>query len=204
VFVPIGANIPEPASQSEIHIGQDRKVKTVAVFCLTEMPKREDELGDISHAVRHVSTLGLRLRVVFCGRGTPEAKDDIERAFSDIPVETSIEGLMDSRRIAEILAGSDAMLCVRGKVNPRRGSVIAGITCGLPIVGYGGEAEGTPLADAGLELVAHRDRNALGAALFRVLGDEDYSETLRCRSLHAQREYFSWDRIADALITALG
>jgi hypothetical protein len=54
------------------------------------------------------------------------------------------------------------MLCVRGKLFPRRGSALAGIACGLPIIAYAGATEGTPLAEAGIELVPYRDCEVLG------------------------------------------
>lgn len=203
-FVPIGANIPEPEWALPARAAESDVVKTVAVFCLTGMPKRRDELEDISHAMRFAASRGFRLRIVFCGRGTTEAAADISSAFRDIPVEVATEGLVDSGRIARILAASDVMLCVRGMLNPRRGSVIAGIACGLPIVGYGGEAEGTPLEEAGIKMVPLGDRSALGEALASVIGDQHLSESLRDRSRHAQREYFSWDKIAVRLIDALG
>ena len=95
------------------------------------------------------------------------------------------------------------MLCVRGRLHPRRGSAIAGISCGLPIVGYAGAAERTPLAEAGVELVPYGDREALGRALARVLADVNLRKSLQEKSLRAQRKYFSWDVIAAAVVGCL-
>ena len=61
------------------------------------------------------------------------------------------------------------MLCVRGRIYLRRGSAIAGIACGLPIIGYAGESAGTPLDDAGVVLTPYRDGRAAGLALSRIL-----------------------------------
>jgi glycosyltransferase involved in cell wall biosynthesis len=88
------------------------------------------------------------------------------------------------------------MLCVRGPLYPRRGSALAGVACGLPIVAYGGAAEGTPIAEAGVELVPHGDRQALGAAMQRILLDKDLWQSLHERSLQAHDRYFSWEFIA--------
>jgi glycosyltransferase involved in cell wall biosynthesis len=90
------------------------------------------------------------------------------------------------------------MLCVRDEITPRRGSVIAGIACGVPIVGYAGAAEGTPLAEAGIEFVPFRDREALGRALSRVLADSDLQKRLREKSRYAQQKFFSWHQIASS------
>jgi glycosyltransferase involved in cell wall biosynthesis len=89
------------------------------------------------------------------------------------------------------------MLCVRGPLYPRRGSALAGIACGLPIVGYAGEADGTPIAEAGVELVPYGDQQALAEALERVLVDQALWQRLHHKSLEAQKRYFSWELIAE-------
>jgi glycosyltransferase involved in cell wall biosynthesis len=195
-FIPIGANIPARPAGAEFSGASERLPKTVAVFCLTEPPKQELELGDISHAVRTAVANGSEIRMVFLGRGTDEAKREIARAFAEVPVEVSVLGLLGDHKVSETLGRSDAMLCVRGEITPRRGSVIAGIACGVPILGYAGGAEGTPLAEAGIEFVPYRDREALGRALCRVLTDPDLQRSLRERSLDAQQKFFSWEVIA--------
>jgi glycosyltransferase involved in cell wall biosynthesis len=195
-FIPIGANIPEPETDAEYSGVSGDPAKTVAVFCLTEPPKQELELGDISHAVRSAAASGSKIRIVFLGRGTDEARQEIARVFAEVSVEVSVLGLLGDDEVSKTLARSDAMLCVRGEITPRRGSVMAGIACGVPILGYAGGAEGTPLAEAGIEFVPYRDREALGAALCRVLTDPDLQKRLRERSLYAQQKFFSWDVIA--------
>ena len=204
IFVPIGANIPEPAVRSETLTGNRGATKTVAIFCLTEPPKQQTEIGDIAFAVRCAAKHIPQMRVVFLGRGTAEAKEEIDRAFSGTAVEVRNLGLVSAAEISETLAGADAMLCVRGMITPRRGSVMAGIACGVPIVGYGGAAEATPLAEAGIEFVPYRNGEALGGALTKILGDSDLRASLREKSLLAQQKYFSWDAIAVSLCASLG
>ena len=196
VFIPIGANLPygtpKPAANGAM--------KTVVVFCLSGGFHLAEDLKDISEAIQTATAAGARLRLVFLGRGTNEARDDIAGTFKNIPVEIENMGLQSPETISDVLASSDAMLCVRGKLYPRRGSAIAGIACGLPIVGYAGKAEGTPLAEAGVVLVPYRDGKALGVALARVLGDADLRCELRQKSLRVRRKYFSWDVIAEAYV----
>ena len=79
----------------------------------------------------------------------------------------------------------------------------AGIACGLPIVAYAGEVEGTPLADAGLLLAPFRDADTLGKQLLRVLTDPNLSSELQERSYRAHRAHFSWDFIAASYIRFL-
>ena len=95
------------------------------------------------------------------------------------------------------------MLCVRGPLYPRRGSAIAAIACGLPIIAFGGAAEGTPIGEAGVELVPSADRDALGTALTRVLADRSAWNQLHEKSLIAHRKYFSWDVVAAGLHKSL-
>jgi hypothetical protein len=201
-FIPIGANIPEPSPQPKV-ASENGATGTVVVFCLDGMPALRDELLDITGAARAAAKNGAGFRVVFAGRGTQEAEADIAAAFRDVPVQTSILGLLSADQLVEALAASDVMLCVRGRVNQCRGSALAGVTCGLPIVAYAGEVEGTPLADAGLLLVPFRDAEALGAALHRVLTDANLSRDLREKSYRVQQNCFSWGLIAASYASLL-
>jgi glycosyltransferase involved in cell wall biosynthesis len=204
VFIPIGANIPERIHAMEAAVSSNQRAQTIAVFCLSAPPNRHAELKDISYVVRSLAKDGVSsLHVVFIGRGTTDAKSEIEQSFEGISAGVSILGLQPAEVVSKVLAESDVQLSVRGRLYLRRGSAIAGIACGLPIVGYAGAAEGTPLVEAGVELVPYRDTAALLCALRRILSDPFHASTLRERSIRAQQKYFSWDRIARRLIEAL-
>lgn len=203
VFIPIGANIPEATAAQLTQRGRNGVTRTVAVFCLSELPNRTREIADIAYAVRSAAAGGLRINTCFVGRGTTEAKEDIAHAFRDVPSDVSVAGIASAEKVREILGNSDALLCARGMINPRRGSAIAGIACGLPVVGYAGMAEGTPLVEAGMELVPYPDSHALGEALTRVLRDAGLMRALRERSIKAQQTYFSWSVIAEQFVRAL-
>jgi len=194
VFIPIGANIPEQHRESSSACNGN--AKTVAIFCLSDPPNRGRELAEIAHAMGCAAKSGLNARVVFMGRGTFEAREDILRAFHALPVEVTNLGLQPASEVSRILSESDAMLCVRGPLYPRRGSAIAAIACGLPIVAYAGASEGTPIAEAGVELVPYTDCEALGIALTRVLADRNAWSELHAKSELAHRRYFSWNVVA--------
>jgi glycosyltransferase involved in cell wall biosynthesis len=201
-FIPIGASVPERVSLTAKPRG-DGATKSVAIFCVTGAPQASIEIEEIAQAARFAASNNSSLRFVFLGRGTAEAKDLIISAFRDIPVELSVLGLLDADEVSDVLANSDVMLCVRGVVYPRRGSAIAGISCGLPIVCYGGPETTFPVTEAGLELVPYRDRDALARAVSRVLSDDHLREELRMRSLRAHTEYFSWEKIAERFVAEL-
>jgi len=203
VFIPIGANIPEGRTNDVPSHARNGKAKTVAVFCLSDVPNRRRELEDIAHAMRFVEQKGLKARIVFVGRGTAEAKGEIETLFDSGTVEVSNFGMQSADEVCRILSEADAMLCVRGPLYMRRGSAIAGLACGLPIIGYAGEAEGTPLEEAGVELVPYRNCEALGKALHDVLVNANWQRILSARSWQAQGRYFSWEQIASSFVRSL-
>lgn len=202
IFIPIGTNIPERTS-SLGNTPQAGGTKTVAIFCVTGAPHAAIEIADIAQAARHAAMGDSTLRFLFFGRGTPEANEQIIREFRDIPVEVSVLGVLDGDVVSDLLAAADVMLCVRGAIYPRRGTAIAGIACGLPIVCYEGPDTGFPITEAGLELVPYRDREALGQALKRVLAHAHLRRELGIRSSRAHAKYFSWESIAERFMTEL-
>ncbi len=102
-----------------------------------------------------------------------------------------------------LLGSCDVMLFVRGPISSRRGSAIAGIACGLPIVGRGGWETGWPLTEAGVVLLPRDQKPEYGQALLRVLSDRFYALSLAERSRQAYLRYFSWDVIAAQYLEAL-
>ena len=93
-------------------------------------------------------------------------------------------------------------LFVRGAITLQRGSAIAGVACGLPIVGYRVGGSGNALDEAGDRVVAVA-RPSLIRGLVRVLSDPARWTELHERSLQAQRDHFSWTRIAEQFDAAL-
>jgi glycosyltransferase involved in cell wall biosynthesis len=194
-FIPIGANIPERVSAT-VNPRSDSGARTIAIFCITGAPHASVEIEEIAHAARSAVSTSLPLRFVFFGRGTPETSEQIKHSFRDIPVDVNLLGLLNPDEIGTVLSNSDVMLCVRGAISPRRGSAIAGISCGLPIVCYRGPETTFPITEAGLELVPYRDREELGKAVCRVLSDNQLRDELRKRSFEAHNKHFSWESIA--------
>jgi glycosyltransferase involved in cell wall biosynthesis len=203
VFIPLGANIPEPVPSNAAFQARTDEGKTVAVFCVSDQPFREREITEIAHAMRCASRAVSDLNIVFVGRGTREAQDDIARAFDGIPVKVKNLGLRGLDQVSLVLAESNAILCVRGKLNLRRASALAGIAAAVPILGYSGAATGTPLMDAGIEFVPEGDKAALGAALIRVLTDRVHWQYLHEKNLRVQHQYFSWNSIAASFESSL-
>ncbi len=203
MFIPVGSNFPELSGNIDNNGAPPSTVSTVAVFGITGGDVGTEEVGDIAHALKGAQSKGVRLRLIAIGRGSEVFEGALRNALRETGIEVSMLGLMPAKDLVQALAGAQVMLCVRGHVSSRRGSAIAGIVCGLPIVGYRGAETGFPITEAGVKLVDVRDRVGLVEALFQVLSDEKLCLELRQRSATAARKYFSWDAIASQFVGAM-
>jgi glycosyltransferase involved in cell wall biosynthesis len=201
-YIPIGANIPEGVSHQGPRGLDQNSRKTVAVFCVSLNSNRELEVADLAHAAQRVRQAVGSVRFVVLGKGSEEARTEIESAFKGSDVELSVRGRLPADQISETLASADVLLYLCGHVSQTRGSALAGVACGMPIVGYTGEAR-EPIHEAGVKLVPYRDREALAAALVRVLSDDALRAEMRRKSREAQQQLFSWDSIAEKYIEVL-
>jgi glycosyltransferase involved in cell wall biosynthesis len=202
-FIPIGANLPSAATNP----GNSRashRAKTVAVYGVTGEPATLSEVRDISHVLKLTRTHVEELRLVVFGRGSAEAERALRRALEGSGIETLVLGLLLPEDLTRELTHADVLLFVRGGVSSRRGSALAGIACGLPVVGYRSDETAFPVTEAGVVLVAPRDRVSLAEALIRVLADDNWRQQLRTRSCAAQTQYFSWEVISRLFLDLLG
>lgn len=199
-FIPLGPNIPEDLTDRSATRDRNGAARTIAVFCVSDPPHREREVIEISRAARIAAAEAPRLRVVFVGRGTAEASGEITRAFEGTQIEVCNRGLCDPAEVTRIFSESDAMLAVRGRLYLRRGSALAGLACGLPIIGYAGSAQGTVIEEAGIALVPYGDAEALGAALRNVLTNPDLWQEMHHKNLRIQQRVFSWKVIAASYV----
>jgi glycosyltransferase involved in cell wall biosynthesis len=202
VFIPVGSNFPQVNRKIEDSDGLHSTIFTVAIFGITGGARGAEEVEDIAYALKSVQPKGVRLRLMAIGRGSADFEGALREALNGSGVELSVPGLMPADELAQALAGAQLLLCVRGHVSSRRGSAIAGILCGLPIVGYRGPETDFPITEAGIKLVEMRDRKGLAETLSQVLTNEELYRDLRQRSMTAG-EYFSWDAIASQFVTAM-
>ena len=119
------------------------------------------------------------------------------------PVEVLVLGLIPAEEIVRVLGASDVLLFVRGQISSRRGSAIAGIACGLPVIAQEGSETAPPITEAGVVLVPATAPSEFGPALLRVLSDQAYRASLAERSRNAQQQYLSWSVIAAQYAKAL-
>jgi glycosyltransferase involved in cell wall biosynthesis len=190
----VGPNLPiptVPAASSQ----QDR-VPTIGVFSITggEAGARETEiiLAAGCYAARQLG----KLRLSIFGRCAELRETELRKGFSDLPVELSVEGVVEPSQVVQRLSACDVLLFVRGPISSRRGSAIAGIACGLPVIAYPGSETAMPITDAGVVLVPSDQPDELNSALVRVLSDAAYRMDLAARSRAAYQTHFAWPAIA--------
>ena len=199
-FIPIGANVP--ARLAPRTLSSAPQPKTVVVFGVTGSPNMVPEVEVISDVMRSAAESVRDLRLVLCGRGSLDAEKLLAPSLRNHGVEVIAKGILSASAIADELHSADAYLFVRGPISLQRGSALAGIACGVPIVGYRNGKVMRPLDEAGVEWAPLGDRRALGRNLRAVLCDEQKWADLHQRNLHLQRTYFGWARIADEYLKA--
>ena len=195
-FIPIGANIPECTVSRRAPPLPDKE-KTVIVFGVTGAPETPREVAEIAEIMRGASQTLEKLRLIVIGRGSLEARGELANALENCNVELFVGGVLPADEIARKLESADALLFVRGAVTLQRGSAIAGIAAGLPIIGYLDGTVSGPLQQAGVEWSPWQDRDGMVRGLVRVLGDPSRWTELHERNVEVQRNFFSWSRIAE-------
>ena len=193
-FIPIGANIPSLCTQRNYTTTETPKV--VTVFSVTGGNARARETEDIAHAIRSVNAQLGPVRLEVFGRGAENAQKLLEETLSVPGIELRVRGVIPAEEITRTLAAAHVLLFVRGVINSHRGTAIAGISCGLPVVAYGKAGDDPAIDAAGFQLAPWHNPSALAAELLRVLADARLWQGLHERSLRAQAEYFSWDAVA--------
>jgi glycosyltransferase involved in cell wall biosynthesis len=203
VFIPVGANLPSPERISPLPKTAEIRPPAIAVFSLSEGRVGEEEVRAIADGVSYVAEkLGL-VRLVVLGRNSEANEPLLRKALAKARTEVVVHGLVAAEDVTRLLQSCDLMLFVRGPISSRRGSAIAGIACGLPVVASEGWETGRPITEAGVVLVPAGARDEFGPALVRVLSDEAYRESLAERSRQAYLHHFSWSVIAAQYLEAL-
>jgi glycosyltransferase involved in cell wall biosynthesis len=196
VFIPVGANLPEP-ERAWTKTKASGGPLTVGVFSISGGRLGAGEAESIAEAVAYAAEKIGALRIVVLGRNSDTAGKMVSERLAGKPVEIVARGMLSGNEVVNALGSCDAMLFVRGAISSRRGSAIAGIACGLPVIAVEGWETAAPVTEAGVVLVPNASKPDFGPALVRVLQDSKYRGELGERSRGAQRQYFSWQAVAD-------
>lgn len=201
VFIPVGANLPSPETVWTKEKNSEELPPTVAVFSLSSGRVGAEEVRGIAEGVSYVAKRIGPVRLVIFGRNSESAEKLFRQMLQGTDVELTVSGLLAAEEIVQVLGKSDVMLFARGPISTKRGSAIAGIACGLPVVAAEGWETAAPVTEAGVELT--KPGEPFGAALLRILRDPAYRACLAERSRKAQQSYFSWQAIAQSYAAAL-
>jgi glycosyltransferase involved in cell wall biosynthesis len=196
VFIPVGANLPESAIAAAAKSAEVGESPRIAVYGITGGKHGPVETGAIVDAVRSALAKIPKLQLSAFGRHADDCASLLRDSLQGLPVQLSVKGIIPAEEVAQELARADVLLFVRGHISSRRGSAIAGIACGLPVIAYRGQETAAPITEAGVVLVSPENRAELGEALTRVLFDGEYRASLAARSAAAHEKYFSWPAIA--------
>jgi hypothetical protein len=204
-FIPVGANLP--ASYSDVGTGlagvENPGVTRVAVYGITGGTAGNEECSEIARALRFAGDRGAKLELHVFGRGAAEREKELRENLKNVSIALRFDGLLPADRVASAMQNADAALFVRGAISSRRGSAIAGIACGKPVIAYRGKETAAPITEAGVVLVSRDNPAELGEALLRVATDRDFRLQLSQRSARAQEKYFSWQAIAERYVDAM-
>jgi hypothetical protein len=204
VFIPVGANLPAPESAWLRKPLDSLRTSTVAIYGITGGEAGVAETEHIAAAVEYLTQRVGKLRLLVFGRNSDSAGLGLRAKLQNAAVELEILGLLPADKVVESLRSSDVLLFVRGTISSRRGSAIAGIACGLPVVAMAGPETAPSITEAGVVVLsAGASHKETGEALARILTDGAHRDSLAERSRRAQQQYFSWQAIAARYAEAL-
>jgi glycosyltransferase involved in cell wall biosynthesis len=202
-FISVGANLPISPEAHTSSEPRGAKPPTIAVFGITGGEAGRRESGLITEAVKYAANRAGKLRLLTFGRHADDAEKYLREGLRGTDVELQVSGVLPGMEVVRKLASADVSLFVRGGISTRRGSSIASIACGLPVVAYSGPETAFPISEAGVVLLSPEKREELAEALTRVLTDGEYRASLAERSRRAYDQYFSWKAIATRYAEAL-
>jgi glycosyltransferase involved in cell wall biosynthesis len=175
----------------------------VAVFSLSGDGLRPAEVRLIAEGLSYAAERIGPLQLVVLGRNSDIGGKELTEKLAGTPVKVTAHGLLAGEQVVSVLGGCDVLLFARGPLSTRRGSALAGIACGLPVVAREGWETAAPVTEAGVLLVPRETKEGFGPALVRVLGDKSCRALLAEKSRKAQEQYFSWRAIAAQYAQAL-
>ena len=138
-FIPVGANLLPASSANEKPESGERTLR-VAIFGVTEGETGKKECEQIVTAAEFATGKAGRFALHVFGRGAKESEDELRSRLRGAAIDLQVDGVLPAEQIAKALRKADVMLFVREAISSRRGSAIAGISCGLPVICYGGRA----------------------------------------------------------------
>jgi glycosyltransferase involved in cell wall biosynthesis len=193
-FIPVGPNLPIPEEWQSSPKPTD--IPTIGVFSITGGEQGAIETQKILSAVQHAARTVGKLRLSVFGRHAELRQEALRKNLENYPVELSVEGVLEDKKIVDRIRECDVLLFVRGGISTRRGSAIAGVSCGVPMVAFVGPETSWPFLDAGVILVSPSAPDELNDALVRLLANPELRAGFSRSNLIVYNEHFAWPVIA--------
>ena len=130
------------------------------------------------------------VRLAVFGLGARESESALRKNLEGTPVTLEIDGVLGATEVCERLRQSSVQLFIRSGVSACRSSVVAGICCGLPIVGWQDWDTAYPVTEAGLRTAPRGDEAGLIRELASVLTDGALRSQLSLKSAEAADKLF--------------
>jgi glycosyltransferase involved in cell wall biosynthesis len=218
-LIPIGSNIPAASGvdtqivRSQYGIASDAVLLTT--FGLLNQSKGIDTVLD---ALAILQRGGARVHLLLVGAGAgandptnraTETALDAQIAANGLTGSVTRTGPLPAGDVARALAASDVcLLPYRDGASPRRGSLLAALTQGVPVITTEPSAhayDGLPALNDNEDtlFVPSGDRDALANAVLRILNDGSLASRLRLGAA-AYAAQFAWPTIADKTLALYG
>ena len=195
--LPVGSNLPDMSSRpiERAELGVPDETLLVALFG-TGHPSRL--LGYAVEAIRAVAATGRKVVALNLGAGAPPL------AGLDESIRVLAPGLLEPSEVARRLAAADLFLAPwEDGASTRRGTLMAALQHGLPVVTTDGPLTGSMLRDSGAIALAPVDRPELFVRIATSLaGDPAARHALGKAGRELYDSAFDWPVIASRLLDA--
>jgi hypothetical protein len=146
-----------PSTQPKVQRNGNR-VPMIIVFGFTNF---SSETSMVAWVLSRAAEIVGPLHLTVYGRGAKVASRMLLPLLAGSAVELEGFGILEGKVDSSLLTNADVQLFVRSDRSSRRGSGIAGIACGLPIIGLSDTETAFPITEAGVRLVPMGDREGL-------------------------------------------
>lgn len=209
VTIPIGSNVPRRLPKDYDRDGWRRRLNipaTALVLCYFGFLNASKGGEELVETIAILREKGHDARLLMIG-GAVGASDPTNRAYLE-----RIESMVEARNLGEYVVWTgyvppsqvsasfeSADICVlpyRDGISFRRGSLMAALVHGMPIVSTHPQVELSDLEHGkNVWLVPPRDSQALAEAVAYLAGDDERMQRLRCGAKALARR-FDWKQIA--------
>ncbi len=198
--LPVGSNFPDSRSKRDAvrrQLGVDDRALVVATFGRSH----PSWLGEyVVAAANAISATGMPLVLLVMGAEAPEL------AGLDPSIAVHAPGYLEAEELGGMLAASDLFLApLIDGVSTRRGTVMAALQHGLPVVGTSGPLTDDVLREVGsaLRLIPVGSAERFANEAMRLAGDPIARTSAGTASRLMYERNFDWPVIADKLLDAL-